>query len=189
MTEDTVNTQKIVGNMEFAGLSPKVWSREVFKDKRGSFSMLFQYSKIREVTNTSLNFIQTNLIVSEPYSLRGWHFSPIEDNHWKIVTCIVGQVREAVLDVRPSSGTFGYASFVDFDATGSVLLIPPGFAHAVQTLSSPSEIVYATTVAYEFSREISINPINQMWPIWENLGSVSERDKLSPSFEEWQDRF
>jgi len=189
MTEDTVDAQKIVGNMEFAGLSPKVWSREVFKDKRGSFSMLFQYSKVREVANASVNFIQTNLIVSEPYSLRGWHFSPIEDNHWKIVTCIVGQVREAVLDVRPSSNTFGYASFVDFDATGSVLLIPPGFAHAVQTLSSPSEIVYASTVAYEFSREISINPINQIWPIWENLGSVSERDKLSPSFEEWKDRF
>ena len=185
MLKDTTGARKIIETMSFAGISPKVWRREVFKDERGSFSMIFQNSKVREITNADLDFIQTNVIISEPFALRGWHFSPIENQHWKIVTCITGKVREAVLDIRPQSSTFGYASFVDFDASGSVLLIPPGFAHAVQTLSMLSTIVYASTVAYENSREISLNPISESWPIWERLGSISERDRLAPSFEEW----
>ena len=176
---------KIVQNFNFHGNAPTLLTRDTFFDLRGSFSMLFRQSEIARVTGHDLKFVQVNLIECEPYALRGWHVSPPEDEHWKIVTCIQGKVREAVLDVRSNSPTFGFASYSEMQSPKSVLIIPPGYAHAFQTSENPSKVIYASTVGYENSREISIFPRDPLWPIWDPVGEISERDANASNFLNW----
>jgi len=149
--------------------------------------MLIETQKLREVFPNLPEISQINSLTGVQNSLRGFHSSPYEDNHWKIVSCVEGCVRDAILDLRIDSLTFGNVGTYDIDArSGCTILIPPGFAHAVQSLTSHSVTVYATNIAYTSNREFAIYPLSDHWgSIWMEDPILSERDRLAQVWENY----
>ena len=163
---------------------PSVFRNEVHSDQRGAFEMLVQDSKLREHFPSLPSVKQINLITGRQNSLRGFHATLSEQQHWKIVTCVKGRVRDAVLDLRVTEPTFGQISFLDIDAEDhKIVVIPPGFGHAVQSLTSHSLNIYATNIEYKDNKEFEIFPFDESWEnIWSEKYILSKRDTSAPKF-------
>lgn len=154
-------------------------------DNRGSFEMAFEFERIRDLKPKFPQIQQLNLIEGIHGSIRGFHWSELGHNHWKVLTVVSGAVRDAFLDVRTSSFTFGSCGYIDLDPESKVsLVIPPGFAHGVQTLSPKSSTIYATNVTYKKNEEKSISPVRSgLDEIWIKPYILSKRDSIAEGFD------
>lgn len=167
--------------MEFG---PKIFKRQKFLDSRGSFEMAIEFDSIKSGFPDVPSIAQVNILTNKKGALRGFHGAEETDNHWKIVTTIKGAVREAFLDLRRKSNTYGKVSFVNMDQDSYLtIVIPPGFAHAVQALEDSTIIMYATNLTYKNNKEKLFHPISSVWDdLWVKPVIISEKDKNASFF-------
>jgi dTDP-4-dehydrorhamnose 3,5-epimerase len=173
----------IVDVKEFVG-GPQVFEIKKNTDSRGAFEMLFdEQFKLRRNMSLPDNLVQLNCIESYEGALRGFHGAAEIDNHWKFVTCIQGEIIDAYLDLRAQSTTFGKIAFLSLNSDSKrSVLIPPGFAHAMQGSSQTSLVVYGSNKLYASQKEIDISPIKEFEKvIWRNPLIISERDSQAQS--------
>lgn len=163
---------------------PKIYKIASHLDNRGSFDMLFEDTSIRHDFPSFPRLEQINMIRAAKSSLRGFHGTKDGSNHWKIVTCISGSVKEAYLDLRPKSATFGKVASIELNGVQrELVVVPPGFGHAVESLEENSIVIYATNVAYLNQREFDIFPLDTAWKeLWSEDTILSERDLKAPTF-------
>ena len=161
---------------------PRVFERERFSDDRGYFEMIMRMDEIKATFPKFPDLLQINLIKAKVGALRGFHVAPIGSNHWKVLTVVVGNVRDAFLDIREKSENYGCISFIDMSAvSGATVVIPPGFAHAVQSLSAESITIYGTNIPYSKNNEFEIHPFSNSWTdIWQKPAIISRRDEEAP---------
>ena len=169
---------------------PLTLVREIRSDNRGSFEMLFQKEVLANFGITRFAFNQVNLIRSGIYSLRGFHGSEFENNHWKIITVVKGSVIEAALDLRNSSKDYSSVMWKIVKAKDkNSIVIPPGFAHGFQALEKNTQIIYATNIEYSQNSEFEISPINELDDyFWRKDPILSNRDLNAPNFSKWHER-
>ena len=96
------------------------------------------------------------------------------------IRCIKGAILDVALDIRKNSPTFlKYVSVELNEDNNKYLYIPEGCAHAFQTLSEESELLYPVTAFYSPEHDRSINPldkkVNVAWAL-DPIG-LSEKDK------------
>jgi len=154
-------------------------------DKRGSFTEVCNYPHLKSLhPNMPSSFLQINLIEAKLKALRGFHGAHEADNHWKIVTCVSGGIIDAYLDIRSSSDTFGEIAFVMMNSLElHTVIIPPGFAHAMQSTSKVSKVIYSTNKVYSDQKEIDINPFQGLRStFWLQKPILSQRDSTAQSF-------
>lgn len=148
-------------------------------DSRGSF---FKFHPLSEIENpldsVALSF---NPITG---TVRGLHFQVDPFAEEKLVTCIQGSIFDVIVDLRPSSKTFG--KWTSFDLNEANLLqvyLPKGIAHGFQTLVPNSIVHYCLTAEYAPDSSFVINPFGDLdisWPI--DTNNVSDRDKSGLTF-------
>lgn len=165
---------------------PKILPLKSFGDSRGSFSMIYQISELRKMYPGLPEFGQLNVIRAKNRSLRGFHGALEAASHWKLVTCLAGEVIEGFLDIRFASKSFGMVSTSKFrELDPKIIVIPPGFAHAFQSLSDETISIYATNIEYKDQAEIDIQVLGGDWAnLWEASPILSQRDKEAPTLEE-----
>ena len=158
----------------------KVLRRKPVSDSRGFLERMFcaqEFAPILgEKTITQIN----RTLTGKCGSIRGMHFQSAPHAETKFVTCLRGEVFDVVVDVRNNSPTFlhwhGELLTQDNHAT---LLIPEGFAHGFQTLSSDCEMLYFHTAAYHADSGGALNAQDPRlaikWPM--AITEQSERDK------------
>ena len=154
----------------------KVLERPVFRDARGTFAELW-----REEDSLAAGlprFVQDNVASSRRGVVRGLHFQNPKAQA-KLVTVAVGEIFDVAVDVRMGSPRFGHwAAFTLSEGNGLQLYIPPGFAHAYQTVSDVSVVVYKCSEFYSPDDERTIRwddeDIAIDWPIAGAI--VSARD-------------
>jgi hypothetical protein len=144
--------------------------------------MIFEDTQFRTVYPEFPKLLQINALWANCGALRGVHAALRSENHWKVVTCVYGSVRDAVVDLRPGSPSFGEMRAIDIkDAAPMTLVIPPGFGHAVQGLTKKSLVVYGTNVEYVNNKEFEINPLSNDWErTWSQPIILSARDQSAP---------
>jgi dTDP-4-dehydrorhamnose 3,5-epimerase-like enzyme len=171
-------------NLESFQNGPKILEIPKFSDLRGSFEILFELNKITENETNFPNIIQWNCIRAKQTSVRGFHGAKESAQHWKVLTCVSGKIRDAYLDIRPQSKTFGCVGHIDLEQENSKLIvIPPGFAHAFECITPESLVIYGTNIAFDDQTEIDISPIDFRYrAIWENAKLLSDRDMRSATF-------
>ncbi len=117
-------------------------------------------------------------------TIRGLHFQAEPFAEEKIVTCIQGSVFDVILDIRPTSSTFGkWASLELSDQNRLQIYLPKGIAHGFQTLQSDSIVQYCLSINYSAGEAFSIDPFGDLqinWPL-ENF-FISSKDKGGISF-------
>lgn len=157
-----------VADLPLAGL--KLVARQRLGDSRGFLSRLFCADEL-----AAAGWVKPIVQVNHTYTakrgtVRGMHFQRPPHAEMKLVSCIRGEVWDVAVDVRAGSPTFlqWHAERLSAE-NGRALLIPEGFAHGFQTLSSDVELLYCHSAAYAPACEAGMNPQDArlaiIWPL------------------------
>ncbi len=158
-------------------------------DRRGSFVKIFHAETFAEL-GLATDFKEECFSTSIKNVLRGLHFQTPPADHVKLVTCIEGAIKDVVVDLRKKSVTFGKHFMIELSAEKSnMLYIPKGLAHGFLTLSDRATIFYNITTVY--------SPANDKGILWSSCGIdwqcdapiLSDRDKIHPTFAEFDSPF
>ena len=167
----------------------KVLRRKPVGDSRGFLERMFCAQEFAHILGGKTIAQINRTLTGKCGSVRGMHFQNSPYAETKFVTCLRGEVFDVAVDVRKNSPTFlhwhGELLTQDNHAT---LLIPEGFAHGFQTLSSDCEMLYFHTAAYQADSEGALNVQDPRlaikWPM--AITEQSERDKshalITPNF-------
>jgi dTDP-4-dehydrorhamnose 3,5-epimerase len=99
----------------------------VWSDERGFFREWFKSEDVFAATEINFSIQQANISQSQRGVIRGIHYSLASEGQAKWVTCVNGGIRDVIVDIRPSSPTFGKSVFVDLNGLdGRAVLIGPG---------------------------------------------------------------
>lgn len=161
----------------------------IFGDERGYFFESFNKEKFKELTGTEIEFVQDNEAFSNKGTLRGLHFQKGAFAQAKLVRVVKGKVLDVVVDVRPSSKTFGkHFSCILSEENKKQLFIPRGFAHGYSVLEDNTIFVYKCDNFYHPKAEDGIiyndTTLNIDWMLSDDEIIVSEKDKAQKKFNE-----
>lgn len=165
----------------------KIIEPTVFGDERGFFFESFNHAKFEEAIGRTITFVQDNHSKSTKGVLRGLHYQRPPNPQGKLVRCVVGEVFDVAVDVRPGSATYGKWVGVNLSAENKrQLWIPEGFAHGFYTLSDVAEFLYKTTNYYAPESDTCIvwnDPsIGIEWPLNGETPQLSGKDQQGASF-------
>lgn len=130
------------------------------------------------------NWEQNNLSISNRNTIRGIHFSNSTNLQHKLVTCISGNIRDFVVDIRTGSPTFGKFCEVKLNSdSGISVFIESGLGHAFLSETENSIVSYLLTSEYDPVTEFAINPFDPDINIGWNTSAyfISEKDRNAPN--------
>lgn len=157
----------------------------IFHDDRGYFLETFNERRFRELTGSTLPFVQDNESRSSAGVLRGLHFQADPHAQGKLVHVVAGAVIDVCVDIRPGAATFGRHFAVRLDGrTKELLWIPPGFAHGFLALEDDTVFAYKCTDYYTPAAERTIrwDDADLAIPWGADPAQVSEKDRQGLSF-------
>lgn len=166
---------------------PVLLAPRVFPDGRGFFAETFRANELGEHGIDTAALVQDNHSRSTRGVVRGLHVT-VGAGMAKLVRCGRGRILDVVVDVRPSSPTFGAWEGHELDDEAlRMLWVPAGFAHGFCVLSDVADVMYRQTAYYDPPTERAIaydDPdIGIDWPAGLEL-VVSDRDRAAPRLAE-----
>jgi len=161
----------------------------VWSDDRGFFREWFKTEEINKATGRNFNVEQANISSSTKGTLRGIHYSLAAKGQAKWVTCVSGSIKDAIVDIRPNSKTFGKWIEVELSGTsGNAVLIGEGLGHGFISLADVSTVAYLVSSPFSPTEEYEINPLDPAiginWGLPLSDLKISDKDKNAPTLEE-----
>ena len=158
----------------------------VMQDGRGYFFEWYRRDLFSQ-NGIAENFIQDNESKSSRGVLRGLHYQIEPRAQAKLIRVTHGKVLDVVLDIRPSSPTFGkHISLILDGSKKQVLYVPAGFAHGFCTLEDETEFLYKVSDFYAPEQERGIlwnDPdLGIPWPKMDYV--ISPKDQKYPRLHE-----
>lgn len=116
-------------------------------------------------------------------TLRGLHYQEAPHEEAKLIRCTRGAIFDVIVDLRPTSETFGRWLGVELTAeNGRMLYVPEHFAHGYQTLCDETETYYLTSSPYAASAARGLHysspALGITWPL--AVSVVSDADEGWP---------
>jgi dTDP-4-dehydrorhamnose 3,5-epimerase len=157
---------------------------DVYTDTRGAFCVSYRAKTFQQQIPEP--FIQDNCVYSKARVLRGLHYQEAPYAQGKLVTAVHGEIFDVAVDLRPDSPTFReWIGVTLSDYAGTLLYLPPGFAHGYCVLSQDAVVLYKVTAEYCFPAERGIRwddpALKITWPIATPI--LSEKDAFWPWLE------
>jgi dTDP-4-dehydrorhamnose 3,5-epimerase len=161
----------------------------LFTDQRGGFVKTF-HRDIFQGFGVAPVFVEEFYSTSAQGVIRGMHFQTPPADHAKYVCCLVGAVRDVILDLRKGSPTYGRHHAVELSAENRLgFYIPSGFAHGFLSLTQGAMMLYKTTSVHTPACDAGI--------LWDGFGydwgltapTVSARDAAFPALERFTSPF
>jgi dTDP-4-dehydrorhamnose 3,5-epimerase len=153
---------------------------EVRRDARGSFVKTFQRALFAEA-GVDPAHVEEYFTSSRGDVLRGLHFQVPPADGVKLVCCVVGEVLDAIVDLRVGSPTYGaHETFALTGAELKTLYLPPGIAHGFLVRSDEALMHYTVSAAYapECDTGILWSSAGIAWPTAAPV--LSDRDSRFP---------
>lgn len=140
----------------------------------------------------STEFKEEYYAIAKPGVVRGMHFQLPPEEHDKIVTCIIGEIQDVIVDLRKDSKTYGNYTVVELNEENkNMIYIPKGCAHGYYIKGNKDALVYYK-VTKPFIKElkggISYKSLNIKWDFKDEV-EIEEEDKDLPLFEEFNNPF
>ena len=148
------------------------------KDDRGWFTRLFCQEELFPI-NKKRNILQINSSYSNKKgTIRGMHYQKKPFQEDKVVYCLLGEIFDVIVDIRPNSRTFGkWSSAILSSKKMNAVYVPKGFAHGYQTLSDQCQMLYLHTEVYNQKSESGFSfkspNLSIRWPL--NPTNVSKK--------------
>lgn len=160
----------------------------VYKDARGHFFESYN-QKLFEEHGIFINSAQNNQSQSSYGVLRGMHCQLGKHAQAKLIRVLYGQVQDIVVDIRPSSPTFGQHFSVELSDTNfKELYVPKGFLHGFLTLSPMAIVSYKCDSFYckesEFTVRFDDPTLNLPWQIQKGPILQSDKDQAGRNWDE-----
>lgn len=165
----------------------KIIQPKVFGDHRGFFLETFSEERYAKA-GIQTRFVQDNISHSQKGILRGLHFQ-FPHSQGKLITVLVGEVYDVVVDVRVGSPSFAqwFGIILNSDSK-TQLWVPPGFAHGFVVLSSEAIFSYKCDDYYQAEAEKSLlwnDPdLGIVWPV--EAVSLSRKDEQARRLKEFK---
>jgi dTDP-4-dehydrorhamnose 3,5-epimerase len=122
-------------------------------DGRGAFLKLLQRDDLAAV-GIEIDVHELFVSWSEAGVARGLHFQRPPADVAKVVWCLDGEVRDAVVDLRTDSPTYGSAAVLDLSASAAnAVYVPLGCAHGFAVRRGPALVAYAQSGASDAELE------------------------------------
>jgi dTDP-4-dehydrorhamnose 3,5-epimerase len=165
---------------------PILLAPPVLGDARGFFHESYRVDAW-SAAGIDVPFVQDNHSRSGRGVVRGMHVT-LGPGQAKLVRCARGRIWDVVVDVRPTSPTYGEWEAVELDDESMrQLYIPLGFAHGFCVLSDVADVTYKVSSYYDpaYERGFAFDDpeVGIPWPSDVEL-IVSERDRTAPSLAE-----
>lgn len=162
-------------------------------DERGCF--VKDYSK-EALNQLGINYDLKEVFYTESLKgvIRAIHFQRVHEQP-KLVRCVLGHVYDIIVDLRPSSPTFG--QWKGFDLSGEnhlEILVPKHFGHGYLVLEN-SIVSYKCAEKFwgEYDDGIYWNDkdLNISWPLdlVNNKIILSDKDKNLQSFKQFKEKY
>ncbi len=120
----------------------------VFADDRGVFFETFS-ARLMAQAGVEAHWVQDNQSNSKKGVLRGLHFQRPPHAQAKLVRVGQGRALDVAVDLRKGSPTYGQHHCVHLTAaSGNLLFIPAGFAHAFMALEENTIFIYKCSDYY-----------------------------------------
>ena len=161
----------------------------VWSDDRGFFREWFKSESIKHVVGRDFNVEQANISSSTKGTVRGIHYSLAVDGQAKWVTCVSGLIKDVIVDIRPSSKTYGKWIEIELNGTsGNAVLLGEGLGHGFISLADVSTVAYLVSSPFSPTEEFAINPLDPTiainWGLPLSELKISDKDKNAPLLEE-----
>jgi dTDP-4-dehydrorhamnose 3,5-epimerase len=161
----------------------------VWSDERGFFREWFKTEEINKATGRNFNVEQANISSSTKGTLRGIHYSLAAKGQAKWVTCVSGLIKDVIVDIRPTSKTYGKWIEIELGGTsGNAVLIGEGLGHGFISLADFSTVAYLVSSPFSPTEEFEINPLDPAiginWGIPLLEMKISDKDKNAPTLDE-----
>ena len=156
---------------------------EMRGDERGAFARTMCRDEFA-AHGLRTEYVQQNMSVSaHAGTLRGLHFQRAPFTEAKLVRCVRGAILDVIVDLRASSPTYlRHEAFELTAANHRELYVPPGFAHAFQTLVDDVEVSYLVSAAYHPQSEGGLRyndpHLGIDWPV--AVSTISAKDESWP---------
>ena len=162
-----------------------IFKPDIYKDKRGFFSEIFNKTILEKTLKKKINFVQLNYSFSKINVLRGLHLQKPPYSQSKLIRVIQGKILDIIVDLRKNSKTFGkYQSFTLSEKNRKQLFISEGFAHGFLALEDNVKVEYLCSSSYNKNSEICLmwndKKFNIKWPKRKYL--ISKKDKSGSTF-------
>lgn len=153
------------------------------EDERGFFARTWCHDEFArrgleaQITQCNVSFNQRR------GTIRGLHYQAAPHEEAKLVRCTRGALFDVIVDLRPTSPTFGRWTAAELTAENRrALYIPKQFAHGFQTLEDDTEVVYQMSADYHPDSVRGIRwddpAIGIDWPLRDAV--LSPRDRELP---------
>jgi len=163
-----------------------VASLEPISDDRGFFARQWCADELDAIgAAASVAQVNTSYCVDAGL-IRGLHWQEPPAGEAKFMRCINGAIFDVCADVRRDSPTYGKWFGLELTPQNRLaLVIPEGCAHAYQSLTAGSEVMYLTDTPYTPGAERGLpydDPFFEIdWPIKKGV-VLSEKDRNWPPF-------
>lgn len=165
-------------------LKPKVLS-----DHRGKFVKIL-HNKLFGDLGLESDFKEEYYSTSSKGVLRGLHFQEPPHEHVKCVTCLQGELFDAVVDLRKNSPTFGKNFTITLSADNpAILYIPAGLAHGFMAMEDNTLFLNKTTTVFNGGADSGVrwDSCGIKWPGISPI--LSEKDQNMTPFEQYDSPF
>ncbi len=142
---------------------------ELIEDERGFFARSFCMEEF-EKRGLDSDLKQCNISFNHKKgTLRGMHYQIEDKSEVKLVRCTMGKIYDVIIDLRPTSPSYGKWQGIELSSENRLMLyIPKGFAHGFQTLKDQTEVFYqmSSSFAPTYARGIRWDDpfFNIRWP-------------------------
>lgn len=155
-----------------------------FNDSRGQLLKPYVSSALKEYWEFTP--LETWFTVSKKNVIRAMHMQVGRMPGRKVVSLVLGEIDDVLLDTRRESPTYGNTVKLKLDSDfGMVklLCLPVGVAHGYRTHKDNTVVMYMSDVYHDAESDIGYNwqSLDVDWGIADPI--ISERDILLPPFE------
>ncbi len=166
----------------------KLFVPTVFVDNRGFFMESYNQNVANEL---GVEFKQDNHSKSYKNVLRGLHYQWAEPMG-KLLRVVKGSGLDCVVDIRPSSPTFGqHELFLLTENNYYELWVPPGFAQGFLSIEDDTHLCYKASALYNGDAEGALNPLDMQldidWGVDPESIILSSKDQYAQSFGEYSE--
>lgn len=158
---------------------------EPVRDERGMFARTWCQKEF-EAHGLAVTWVQSSVSVNDHRgTMRGMHYQAAPYDEVKLVRCTAGAIYDVVVDLRPTSSTYGQHVGIILSAENRrAIYIPKQFAHGFLTLEDKSEVSYQMSEFYVPASARGFrwdDPTFKIaWP--EPILVMSEKDRTWPAF-------
>jgi dTDP-4-dehydrorhamnose 3,5-epimerase len=156
------------------------------EDERGFFARSWCEREFKE-HGLNPRLVQCNISYNHKAgTLRGMHFQAQPFEEAKLVRCTRGGIHDVIVDLRPSSPSYGGHVAVTLTVENrKMLYVPEGFAHGFLTLEEGTEVFYQMSEFYapECARGFRWNDPAFAIPWPAPVQVISQRDMTYPDFQ------